>query len=158
MRQRHRAEVSSPSTQNSDLSDAEQTEKSHNSDYSFSPRKVFAFCLAFRVVNALLVQTYFNPDEHWQALEVAHRIAFGYFLNLGALRMQRKNYSEMGFLNFWLFLLLCFFRYGHLTWEWKKGIRSYSHPLLFALLYKVLAFLGLDIPWFMVRDIFFTVA
>ncbi|EXB94916.1 GPI mannosyltransferase 3 [Morus notabilis] len=118
MRQRHRAEVSSPLTQNSDLSDSEQTEKSHNSDYSFSPRKVFAFCLAFRVVNALLVQTYFNPDEHWQALEVAHRIAFGY---------------------------------GHLTWEWKKGIRSYSHPLLFALLYKVLAFLGLDIPWFMIK-------
>ncbi|KAL5698373.1 hypothetical protein ACHQM5_029422 [Ranunculus cassubicifolius] len=29
------------------------------------------------MVNALLVQTYFNPDEHWQALEVA-QIAYGY--------------------------------------------------------------------------------
>ncbi|GMN24684.1 hypothetical protein TIFTF001_049164 [Ficus carica] len=111
MRQRRRAEVSSPSTtepetQNPDRSDSEKT------------RRVFLFCLAFRLTNALLVQTYFNPDEHWQALEVAHRIAFGY---------------------------------GHLTWEWKKGIRSYLHPLLFALLYKVMAFLGLDTPLFMIK-------
>lgn len=42
-----------------------------------SPKKVYALCLAFRIANALLVQTYFNPDEHWQALEVAHHIAFG---------------------------------------------------------------------------------
>lgn len=41
-------------------------------------------------------------------------------------------------------------RYGHLTWEWKRGIRSYLHPLLFAVLYKFLAFLHLDTPWFMV--------
>jgi hypothetical protein len=39
---------------------------------------VWRLCLAFRLMNAMLVQTYFNPDEHWQALEVAHRIAFGY--------------------------------------------------------------------------------
>ncbi|KAK9928421.1 hypothetical protein M0R45_025557 [Rubus argutus] len=83
-----------------------------------SPKKVYALCLAFRIANSLLVQTYFNPDEHWQTLEVAHHITFGY---------------------------------GHLTWEWKKGIRSYLHPLLFALLYKVLALLGLDTPWLMVR-------
>ncbi|GAA0176355.1 glycosyltransferase [Lithospermum erythrorhizon] len=66
-----------------------------------------------------MVQTYFNPDEHWQALEVAHRITFGY---------------------------------GHLTWEWEKGIRSYLHPFIFAVLYKVLAFFSFDrIPWFMIR-------
>ncbi|PIN18223.1 Dolichyl-P-Man:Man(6)GlcNAc(2)-PP-dolichol alpha-1,2-mannosyltransferase [Handroanthus impetiginosus] len=80
--------------------------------------KIFLICLVTRIINSLLVQTYFNPDEHWQALEVAHRIAFGY---------------------------------GHLTWEWKKGIRSYLHPVLFAALYKVLAFLRLDSPWFMIR-------
>ncbi|KAL5988042.1 Mannosyltransferase aptg1 [Asimina triloba] len=81
-----------------------------------SPKRILALCLAFRAVNALLVRTYFNPDEHWQSLEVAHRIVFGY---------------------------------GHLTWEWKKGIRSYLHPLIFALLYKILAFCGMDTPWFM---------
>lgn len=83
-----------------------------------SSKRVFILCLALRMLNSLLVQTYFNPDEHWQALEVAHRITFGY---------------------------------GHLTWEWKKGIRSYLHPMLFAVLYKVLALLRLDSPLFMMK-------
>ncbi|CAN1841556.1 Mannosyltransferase APTG1 [Linum perenne] len=86
---------------------------------SLSDSRIFASCLAFRIVNSLLIQTYFNPDEHWQSLEVAHRLVFGY---------------------------------GHLTWEWKKGIRSYLHPLLFAAFYKVLAVLGLDTPWIMVKS------
>jgi phosphatidylinositol glycan class B len=42
-----------------------------------SERRVLALALAFRAANALLVRTYFNPDEHWQCLEVAHRIVFG---------------------------------------------------------------------------------
>ncbi|CAG7891656.1 unnamed protein product [Brassica rapa] len=81
-----------------------------------STRRIFLLCLAFRVVNALLIQTYFNPDEHWQSLEVAHRTVFGY---------------------------------GYLTWEWKRGIRSYLHPMLFAFLYKVLHLTGLDTPYVM---------
>ncbi|KAJ0984723.1 hypothetical protein J5N97_003079 [Dioscorea zingiberensis] len=81
-----------------------------------SEKQIWVLCLVFRVINSLLVQTYFNPDEHWQALEVAHHITFGY---------------------------------GHLTWEWKKGIRSYLHPLLFALLYRFMGFLHLDTPWLM---------
>ncbi|CAH9105438.1 unnamed protein product [Cuscuta epithymum] len=83
-----------------------------------SSRQVFILCLVTRILNSLLVQTYFNPDEHWQALEVAHHITFGY---------------------------------GHLTWEWKRGIRSYLHPFIFSLLYKGLSFLKLDRPWFMIR-------
>ncbi|KAL5196457.1 hypothetical protein ABZP36_008371 [Zizania latifolia] len=39
---------------------------------------------------------------------------------------------------------------GHLTWEWKHGLRSYLHPLIFAALYKIMALLHLDTPWFMV--------
>ncbi|CAH8370595.1 unnamed protein product [Eruca vesicaria subsp. sativa] len=81
-----------------------------------STRRIFMFCLAFRVVNALLIQTYFNPDEHWQSLEVAHRTVFGY---------------------------------GYLTWEWKRGIRSYLHPMVFAFLYKLLHLTGLDTPYVM---------
>lgn len=34
--------------------------------------------LIFRLANALVVQTYFNPDEYWQGPEIAHRMAFGY--------------------------------------------------------------------------------
>jgi phosphatidylinositol glycan class B len=29
------------------------------------------------------------------------------------------------------------FGYGHLTWEWARGLRGFTHPLLFAALYKV---------------------
>ncbi|KAH9620327.1 hypothetical protein KSS87_001150 [Heliosperma pusillum] len=90
--------------------------KSTTSDGSW--KRIFWICLGVRMVNSLLVQTYFNPDEHWQSLEVAHRLVFGY---------------------------------GHLTWEWEKGIRSYLHPLLFAILYKILASLHLDNPLFMMK-------
>lgn len=39
---------------------------------------LFAKLVAFRIVNACLVQTFFQPDEFFQSLEVAHRIVFGY--------------------------------------------------------------------------------
>ena len=34
--------------------------------------------------------------------------------------------------------------YGHLTWEWAAGLRSYAHPLLFAAPYALLRALRLD--------------
>ena len=37
-----------------------------------------AATLAFRVLNAVVLCTYWNPDEFWQGPEVAHRLAFGY--------------------------------------------------------------------------------
>ncbi|RRT83999.1 hypothetical protein B296_00004150, partial [Ensete ventricosum] len=43
----------------------------------WSEKRIWAAALAFRAANALLIQTYFNPDEHWQSLEVAHRVVFG---------------------------------------------------------------------------------
>ncbi|KAK9042840.1 hypothetical protein V6N11_071195 [Hibiscus sabdariffa] len=42
-------------------------------------------------------------------------------------------------------------RYGHLTWEWEEGIRSYLHPMVFALFYKRLALSGLAIPWVLIK-------
>ncbi|KAK4431922.1 GPI mannosyltransferase 3 [Sesamum alatum] len=116
MRQRKNPVIISPTLDDSNKKFTSRNLQKNTS--SSAPHKVFTICLVTRIINSLLVQTYFNPDEHWQALEVAHRIAFGY---------------------------------GHLTWEWKKGIRSYLHPILFAALYKALAFLRLDSPWFMVR-------
>lgn len=38
----------------------------------------FLWLVCFRLVDALLVRTYFNPDEYWQSLEVAHHMAFGH--------------------------------------------------------------------------------
>ncbi|CAI5473819.1 unnamed protein product [Closterium sp. Yama58-4] len=42
------------------------------------PKDLFLALLAFRLLNSLAVQTYFNPDEFWQGPEVAHRMVFGY--------------------------------------------------------------------------------
>ena len=36
------------------------------------------------------------------------------------------------------------FGYGHLTWEWREGIRGYVYPLLFAFMYKILDIFKLD--------------
>ncbi|KAJ2517790.1 glycosylphosphatidylinositol anchor biosynthesis [Coemansia sp. RSA 1939] len=36
------------------------------------------------------------------------------------------------------------FGYGFLTWEWRHALRGFAHPLLFAAVYKILAFLHLD--------------
>ena len=40
--------------------------------------------------------------------------------------------------------------YGHLTWEWREAIRGYTHPLVFAVLYKALAIVNLDWPQLLV--------
>ena len=39
---------------------------------------------------------------------------------------------------------------GHLTWEWAEGLRSYLHPLLFAIVFYILKWTGLDFQDFIV--------
>ncbi|KRY35922.1 GPI mannosyltransferase 3 [Trichinella spiralis] len=34
--------------------------------------------VAYRTINCFVVQTWFVPDEYWQTLEPAHKLAFGY--------------------------------------------------------------------------------
>lgn len=41
-------------------------------------RWLFWFLIAFRVINALTLRTFFQPDEHYQTTEIAHRLVFGY--------------------------------------------------------------------------------
>jgi phosphatidylinositol glycan class B len=41
------------------------------------PRDILAFFLLFRLINALCVRTFFQPDEYFQALEPAWSMAFG---------------------------------------------------------------------------------
>ena len=38
------------------------------------------------------------------------------------------------------------FGYGYLTWEWRKGLRGWTSPLIFATSYKLLALFGMDTP------------
>jgi phosphatidylinositol glycan class B len=39
---------------------------------------IFFSVFIFRILNSLYIKTYFDPDEYWQAQEVAHRLVFGY--------------------------------------------------------------------------------
>jgi GPI mannosyltransferase 3 len=41
-------------------------------------RDVFPLLFAFRMCNALVTHTYFNPDEYWQGPEIAHGMVFGH--------------------------------------------------------------------------------
>ncbi|XP_037116887.1 GPI mannosyltransferase 3-like [Syngnathus acus] len=79
--------------------------------------RIASFCVIFRVLNCFLVQSSFVPDEYWQAVEVAHHMAFNY---------------------------------GHLTWEWKEGIRGFTYPLFFAIIYKVLHWIHCDSVYIMI--------
>ncbi|KAL8799093.1 MAG: hypothetical protein Q9182_006156 [Xanthomendoza sp. 2 TL-2023] len=68
---------------------------------------ILLFLVAFRILNALSIRTFFQPDEYFQSLEPAWEIAFG--ANSGA----------------WI------------TWEWKNQLRSAIHPALFAGVYRI---------------------
>lgn len=79
--------------------------------------KIFALFLLIRIASIIFVQTFYEADEYWQSLEVAHKVVFGY---------------------------------GYLTWEWIEGIRSYIYPLIFAAVYQILYYIGLDTPLFLI--------
>lgn len=89
------------------------TEKKKSQSQNKDLPVLFVGLLCFRVLNSLAISTFFNPDEFWQSLEVAHNLSFGY---------------------------------GYLTWEWKEGLRSYLHPLIYSFVYAVITTLGLDSP------------
>ncbi|XP_016367967.1 GPI mannosyltransferase 3-like [Sinocyclocheilus rhinocerous] len=78
---------------------------------------ITVFSVVFRLLNCVLLQTSFVPDEYWQSLEIPHRMVFSY---------------------------------GYETWEWKEGIRGYSYPLLFALMYKLLHLMNYDTVYLLV--------
>ncbi|KAJ3472617.1 hypothetical protein NLG97_g10844 [Lecanicillium saksenae] len=67
----------------------------------------FADVLLVRLVNALSIATFFQPDEYFQSLEPAWNLAFG---------------SDSG---------------SWLTWEWHYQLRSSLHPMLFAIPYTL---------------------
>lgn len=64
---------------------------------------VVGLLLFFRVLNGFVVQTYFDPDEYWQSLEVAHHSVFGY----GFLTWEWQATSKLrGFFHPSLFAIL----------------------------------------------------
>lgn len=43
------------------------------------------------------------------------------------------------------------FSYGYLTWEWFEGIRTLIYPAFFSVLYRFIAYCGVDTPNALVR-------
>ncbi|KAF2833999.1 hypothetical protein CC86DRAFT_365741 [Ophiobolus disseminans] len=88
--------------------------------YRDSASSLFALLLAFRIVNALTLRTFFQPDEFFQSLEPAWQLAFG---------------ASSG---------------PWITWEWRTQLRSSLHPGLFAAVYRIAAHVaarcGLTLP------------
>ncbi|GJC95806.1 alg9-like mannosyltransferase [Colletotrichum higginsianum] len=78
---------------------------------------VFRSLLVIRLLNAWWVLTFFQPDEYFQALEPAWRMAFG----------------EGG--GAWI------------TWEWRNQLRSSLHPALFAGVYYLADFVARPLPF-----------
>lgn len=45
--------------------------------HSAPAQDILLFLVAFRILNALTIRTFFQPDEYFQSLEPAWQIAFG---------------------------------------------------------------------------------
>ncbi|CCC12013.1 hypothetical protein SMACR_02235 [Sordaria macrospora] len=81
--------------------------KPHRHVVSAQIQDVLTLLFVFRFLNAIILRTFFQPDEYFQALEPAWNIAFG---------------DQSG---------------AWLTWEWQHQLRSSLHPAIFGVAYKV---------------------
>lgn len=90
----------------------------------------FLIALSFRLLNALVSRTFFQPDEYWQALEVAHRLVFGYGYQSWEWRHAAAG-AKVGAMEL-------------LAGGGGGGIRSPLYPFLFVPLFWILKVTGLD--------------
>lgn len=89
----------------------------------------FSLSLLIRSVSVLLPQTFFQPDEFYQALEPAHHLIFGY----GHLTWEWKDLPVISGDEDWWSVLV------------EGGrMRGWLWPGFLALLYRGLHVLGLD--------------
>ncbi|KAE8251057.1 hypothetical protein A4X13_0g4183 [Tilletia indica] len=93
----------------------------------------FLLLLIFRLFNAALTQTYFQPDEFWQSLEVAHRLVFGYGYTTWEWRDGRSLLSSSDSASGWWDSVVV-----------GSPVRSVAYPSLFVPVYWGLKVLNLD--------------
>ncbi|PFX22760.1 GPI mannosyltransferase 3 [Stylophora pistillata] len=74
---RKRTQMGKESERPSSIDQGEVALVSSNVIYR-SDNWLFPALLLFRIINALVIKTFFVPDEFWQGPEVAHRVVFGY--------------------------------------------------------------------------------
>ncbi|SYW76207.1 related to dolichyl-phosphate-mannose-glycolipid alpha-mannosyltransferase [Ustilago bromivora] len=97
-------------------------------------RSLFLFLLAFRLINALVTRTFFQPDEHYQTTEIAHRVVFGH--GFKSWEWSTNSHSPLPANASWFQLA----RHNVLN----GPVRSILHPLLFVPGYALLKATGLD--------------
>jgi phosphatidylinositol glycan class B len=88
-----------------------------------TPHNILLFLVAFRILNALTVRTFFQPDEFFQSLEPAWQVVFG--RDSGAWITWVSSFPE---------------EVGKRliasdAQEWRHELRSTIHPLFFAAVY-----------------------
>ena len=91
---------------------------------SATSRDILLFLIALRVLNALSIKTFFQPDEYFQSLEPAWHIAFGNDSGAWITWVRHIDSSN-------LYLLLIRPK------EWEHRLRSAIHPLIFAVVYYI---------------------
>lgn len=75
--------AASPKSKGSQKSGSSKSRESHSSPSQpntfalISSSNVFLFLVAFRILNAVCVRTFFQPDEFFQSLEPAWQTVFG---------------------------------------------------------------------------------
>ncbi|XP_017765926.1 PREDICTED: GPI mannosyltransferase 3 [Eufriesea mexicana] len=60
--------------------------------YLSKKKKVLCCLILWRLISVFVVQTAHVPDEYWQSIEVAHRLAFGYGYLTWEWSMRIRNY------------------------------------------------------------------
>jgi phosphatidylinositol glycan class B len=98
---------------------------------------IFLFLVAFRLLNALAVRTFFQPDEFFQSLEPAWQIAFGKGQGAWVTWVSWYRSCRGQSWNRSLIALVSGFQQ-----EWHHQLRSSLHPLFFAAIYKIVHFLA----------------
>ena len=93
---------------------------------STTSQDIFWFLVAFRILNALSIRTFFQPDEYFQSLEPAWEISFG---------------ADSGAWITWVCrnLTRCCLETSadNISQEWKNQLRSAIHPAIFAGVYYI---------------------
>lgn len=113
---------------------------SNTSSSQVNLTSLFCFLLAFRVSNALATRTFFQPDEHYQTTEIAHRLVFGYGFKtwewVSAYAVDAP--SNTSYLT------------AAVQNLFNGPVRSILHPLLFVPGYALLKSTGLDKSYLLV--------
>ena len=106
--------------------------------------RVYTYCCAFRLVNAAILDTYFDPDEYYQMVEPAYCLAFFPENYCPAQTWEWKRIGDAD--NLSDNLLINFVMNGMLG-----PARTYTSILPLTLFYSILRFTGMD-STYMIAD------